>query len=303
MTGAGGLIGSAVVRELHRAGLQVTAHLGPPGYAGVPPPPGVRHGTAEITDLPAVRALCRDVVAVVHLAGPPSVAASFRDPVGCARSHVVGTATVLQACADAGVRRLVHLSSAEVYGAAGPDPVAEPAPTRPRSPYAAAKLGAEHLVTSWTGRAGLGTVVLRPFSVYGPGSPPTSLVGTVLRAVATGDAVEVRSLATTRDYVHVEDVARAVALALRHPDGGAPVFNVGSGTGTSVATLASLAMAGAGRVLPLRETGQDDRPAGHDLDVLVADVRRAQDELGWVPGIALADGLAAAVRALSAAAT
>jgi UDP-glucose 4-epimerase len=210
---------------------------------------------------------------------------------------VQGTATVLRCAAEAGVRRLVHVSSAEVYGTGHAGPVPESAPTLPRSPYGAAKLGAEALVRSWSAQNGLERVVLRPFSVYGPGSPATSLVGTVVRAAAHADVVELRSLDTVRDYVHVTDVAAAVQKALDHPDGSSPVFNVGTGAGTPVRELVRLALLGAGREIPVRVTGDRDRPDAADLSVLVADPRRARDELGWVSGTGLEDGLAAAVDA------
>jgi UDP-glucose 4-epimerase len=227
------------------------------------------------------------------------VAASFADPVDCVRAHVVGTAVVLRCARDAGVRRLVYVSSAEVYGRAELLPVAESAPTLPRSPYGAAKLGAESLVRAWPVEDGLDRVVLRPFSVYGAGVAASSLVGTVMRAAATAEAVTVRSLDTVRDYVHVTDVASAIRLALAHPDvADAPVFNVGSGVGTPVQELVRAALLGARRDVPLLVSGDGDRPGSADLPVLVADTRHAAERLGWRASLTLRDGIAGALRAL-----
>lgn len=295
VTGAGGMIGSAVAALLHGRGAWLGVHLGPPGAPAVPPPPGVAATVADVADLPAMLALVRDAEAVVHLAGPPSVAGSFRDPVNYARAHVVGTATVLEACRSAGVRRLVYVSSAEVYGRPARNPVAEGAPPAPRSPYGAVKLGAEALVTAFCAPAGIRAIVLRPFSVYGPRSPAGSLLGLLVRQALDADRVSVASLAPVRDYVHVEDVAAAAALAVTAPAAG--VYNVASGRGTSVAALAGLVVRAAGRDLPITEADHSDRPAGVDAAELVADVRRARDELGWVPAVALPDGITAIVRA------
>jgi UDP-glucose 4-epimerase len=297
VTGAGGLVGPAVVQRLHGNGDQVLAHVGPHGVDLVEPPDGVESCRADITDATAVRDLCRDAGAVVHLAGPPSVAASFRDPVGCVRTHVVGTACVLEACLAAGVHRVVYVSSAEVYGRAAEDVVPESAALRPVSPYGAAKLAAESLVHAMADRKGFDAVVLRPFSVYGAASPPTSLVGAVARMAARADRVQVHSLAPRRDYVHVTDVAAAVEAALDVATTRSRTFNVGSGRATSVADVIALALAAAGRDVPVEESADGDRPAGIDVLRLVADVSSARDELGWAARVPLATGIGEAVRA------
>lgn len=292
------MIGSVVVRLLAARGVHVRAHLGPPGAAVLAAPPGVATTAADITDLAAVAALVDGVDAVVHLAGPPSVAASFAAPVDYARIHVVGTATVLQACRSTGVRRLVYVSSAEVYGSPAANPVAEDAPQAPRSPYGAAKLGAEALVRTYCPSAGIEAVVLRPFSVYGPHSPAASLVGSLLRQVSGPGPLSVVTLRPVRDYVHVDDVAAAVARALSATGDGLGVYNVGSGTGTSVAALAREVLRAAARQLPVIAAAEPQRPPGSDVDELVADRWAAERQLGWTPSVSLADGLSAALRAL-----
>lgn len=297
VTGAGGMIGSAVVGTLCANGVRVRAHTGPPGYLGMPLPGGVECVAAQIGDRPAIEAACAGVDAVVHLAGPPSVAASFADPVGYARDHVLGTATVLAAAVAAGVRRLVHVSSAEVYGRSARAGVREDDELRPVSPYGAAKAAAEQLVRAAVERGEMEVVVLRPFSVYGPGSPATSLVGTIVAQSRSADEILVRSLGTVRDYVHVDDVALAAITALSRGEGG--VYNIGSGRGTSVAELAQAATVAAGRAIPVRATGDPDRPAAIDLAVLVANPAAAAAALGW-RARSLAAGMTAVMAALDA---
>lgn len=299
VTGAGGMIGSAVVLRLHAQGVRVAAQLGPPGAPTLPAPPGVPAASMRIDDAAGVRALVRGADAVVHLAGPPSVAASFAEPTAYATSHVVGTATVLEACRSAGVRRVVYVSSAEVYRLPAPTPVGEDAATGPRSPYGAAKLGAEALVRAFCPAAGIEAVVLRPFSVYGPRSPAASVLGSLLRQALSADQVSVATLRPVRDYVYVDDVATAISLAvtveLPVPT---HVYNLATGTGTSVAALAELVLRAAGRRVPVVEAPAD-RPAGAGVEELVGDVRRAADELGWVASVGLADGVRMALRAVA----
>ena len=288
VTGAGGLIGSALVRRLYAAGVAVHAHVGPPGFEGLPLPRGVPVSWCDVLDLGPLVADA-GVDAVVHLAGPAGVAASFADPATYARDHVEGTAAVLAGLAA--VRRpqhLVYVSSAEVYGRPAHNPVDESAASDPLSPYAAAKVAAESLVRSQRPNA----TVLRPFSVYGDSSPARSLVGSLVRQAISSDRIEVATLAPVRDYVHVDDLVRAVEGALERRPAGA--FNVGSGVGTSVRELAHLAIAVTGRPLPLVEAGAD-RPI--DVLELVADIRRSAERLGWAPTVDLRSGLEQAIRA------
>jgi UDP-glucose 4-epimerase len=296
VTGAAGMLGSAIVRTLLARGADVRAHAGPPGTDLAALPDGLPTSFAEITDAPAVGQMVAGVQAVVHLAGPASVAESFSSPESYARAHVAGTAVVIEACRGADARRLVHISSAEVYGQPRTNPVAEDAPTEPRSPYGNAKLGAEATVRTDCPAAGIAAIVLRPFSAYGPRSPERSLVGRLARAAVGDGPVRLAALRPVRDYVHVDDVSSAVAAALTSraatDPAGVPVFNVGSGVGTSALELATLTLELAGRSAAIEETRTPDRPAQQDITHLVADIDRARTQLGWTPRVPLREGLA-----------
>lgn len=301
VTGAGGLVGTATCRRLVAAGVTVRALVGPPGRPGLPALPAPADAEprwVDVTDLAECRRAVVDADAVVHLAGPPSVAASFRSPVEHARSHVVGTATLLEACRDTGVRRLVYVSSAEIYGRPERNPVSEKAPAAPRSPYGAAKLGAEAMVAALAPALGLPAAVLRPFSVYGAGSPPTSLVGQLVRQVLAEPEVHLGDLRPVRDYLYVDDLAGAIVRALTAPlPAAVRAYNAGSGAGTSVGELAAAALAAAGRVAPVRQASGHDRPGAVDIPELVADTARASAELGWAAATPLEAGLRAVCEA------
>ena len=295
VTGAGGFIGSAVVRALVARGVAVRALVAAPGATYVRPPPGVAVVQGEIDDLSLLTDAAAGVGVVVHAAGPSSVAASFERPAEFARVHTVGTATVLEACHAAGVARLVHVSSAEVYGQPRSNPVTEDHPLQARSPYGAAKIGAELLLRS-ARPLPRGVAMLRPFSVYGPGQPSASLLSAILRQARRDDAVVLADLRPVRDYCFVDDLVAAVLramevdLALETGDG-ARAFNIGAGVGTSVADLAAAALLAAGRSLPVREDPSRRRPPGADILHMVADTTRARLELGWRPATALTGGL------------
>lgn len=299
VTGAAGFIGRHLVDALLRDGARVRALAGPPGHGLPPLPAEVDSIEADISEPGAAEAAVGDARIVVHAAGPASVAASFADPASFVRIHTEGTARLLDACRRADVRRIVFISSAEVYGRPRANPVREGHPQRARSPYGAAKAGAEQMVRAFADAYGIPAVILRPFSVYGPGQAAAALIGTVLRQAATGDAVRLHDLRPVRDYVFVRDVADAVLAACTAPLRRTAVFNVGSGRGTSVARLASLVLQAAGRTLPVAQDGSD-RPGRAQILRLVADPARARAGLGWSAATSLPDGLAATVRAMGA---
>jgi nucleoside-diphosphate-sugar epimerase len=291
VTGAGGFLGPVVVDALARQGARVQAIIGPPGEPARIPPGAAYVAQVDVCDAAAMAKLVADVSAVVHLAGPASVAASFQDPARTVRVHAEGTAAVLQACRAGGVRKLVYVSSAEVYGQPLRSPVSEQHPLSARSPYAAAKIGGEKLIEAWGHAFGLRAVILRPFSIYGPGASPASLIPRIIGMARRGLPVVLRNLKPVRDYCFVTDFAEAVALACSVQSSELDIFNIGTMRGTSVDRVAALILEGLGVSCPIFEDGDRDRPGKSEIYELIADNRRAREVLGWQPGVPLEAGL------------
>ena len=300
VTGAGGFIGSALVPLLVRAGADVRAVAASPRERGRQSPPSIRSIRCEVTNLSAVAALARGVETLIHLAGPASVTASFASARHYVRTHVLGTATMLEVCRRRHVRRIVYVSSAEVYGRPRTPRVAEDAVLRPLSPYAAAKAGAEKLVEAFSNAFGLECVILRPFAIYGPGLSPRSLVGTVVRQTRRGHATVLRDLRPVRDFCYVGDLAEAIVSACTAPLPPFTVVNIGSGRGTSVAQVARMVARLRQRPILVR-AGRPPSTGPAPVDRLVADPRRAGLLLGWHAHTALSTGLRRTIRWMDAA--
>jgi len=310
VTGAAGLIGHAVHAQLVAAGRDPRGHAGPARLRGVEPAPAEQYVWGDLTDQDWLVDRLAGAEAVVHLAGPSSVAASFADPAGAVAAHAGGTAAVVRAAALSGtVRRVVVASSAEVYGIPRTDLVGEEHPLDPLSPYAAGKVGAEAAARSLALALGLELVVLRPFAVYGERSPAWSLVAScVRRALAGGGPLTMTSLDRVRDLVHVDDVAAAFVAAATAPlgdDAAITTCNVCTGVGTRVDDLARTVLAAAGSAEPIEQaepqpvTAADvlagRRPPSSDPMRLVGDPARARAALGWQPRVSVADGIARVV--------
>lgn len=301
VTGAAGFIGSHLVDRLLADGHTVTGlddlstgRLD--NLAQARATKGLRFHRFDLTgaDLPALVARDRPDV-VCHLAAQLDVRRSVADPLHDARTNVLGTVNVLEACVRAEVPRVVFTSSGgTVYGRPTSLPVSERAALAPASPYGAAKAAAEGYLAAYGRLHGLAGVSLRLGNVYGPRQDPHGEAGVVAifaRALGAGQATWIFGDGTSsRDYVHVEDVVDAVLRCLGGKGDGRRL-NVGSGVGTSIRELHALVAAAVGA--PDAPSFAPPRPG--ELHAIALDVGAARRALGWEPTVALADGLAQTV--------
>jgi nucleoside-diphosphate-sugar epimerase len=289
LVGANGFIGSAILRALLYRGITPQALCGPienPRSL----PAGVQVVTCDLADRDCLESWVSGLDVLIHAAGPPSVQRSFERAEEYVRVHVEGTAALLRACRMAKVNRLVYISSAEVYGRPETNPVREAHRLQARSPYAAAKIGAEKMIEAHVESFGLRAVMLRPFSIYGPHSHSDSLLSRVVSTAKSG-CVRVRDLRPVRDYCYVGDLATAALQACCVPVEKLQITNIGSGRGTSVAEFAQLVLRALGLNVPIVEDRLDLRPEQSEIFELVADITTAHDVLGWLPATSLLEGL------------
>jgi UDP-glucose 4-epimerase len=307
VTGGAGYIGSVSVEALRKAGHEpvVLDDLSTGHRAAVPDGIAFREGSyADEASLTTTLAAER-IDAVLHCGARSLVGESVVDPAVYYRNNVAGGVALLEAMRTAGVGRIVFSSTAAVYGVPDGTPIPEDAPLRPINPYGETKRAFEAALR-WYGAAyGLRSVSLRYFNAAGASErsgevhrPETHLIPTILAAAEGrtgltlyGDDFPTPDGTPIRDYIHVEDLARAHVLALEAtapddrrtgPSDGpaAPlVCNLGNGRGASVHEVLAAAQAVVGRPIP-HTIGP--RRAG-DPPVLVAAADRAATILGWRP--------------------
>ncbi len=298
VTGGAGFVGSHVAEAHVRCGDQVWVldDLSSGRRANVPE--GAAFVEMDLAD-PGARDFVRDggFDLVNHHAAQIDVRLSVADPAADATTNILGLVNVLEGAREGGTKRIVFVSSGGVvYGETQTFPTAESAPKRPVSPYGVSKLSGEYYLNYYRQVHGLEYVALRYSNVYGPRQDPNGEAGVVAifcDRLLGGDSLVIygdgRQL---RDYVYVEDVARANVLAaeMTLEDGvdiDARAYNVGSGVATSVNKLADLVEEVAG--VRARRTFRAQRPGDVFRNALATDRMRAR---GWTPAISLRAGLA-----------
>ena len=299
VTGGAGYVGSVVVEALRDAGADRVVVLDDlsKGHEGavVAPAELVR---GDIGDGSLVERLCRAerIDVVVHMAASSLVGESVHDPAKYYRQNVTKALVMLDAMHAAGVRRLVFSSTAAVYGEPAEHPITESFPNAPTNPYGETKLAFERALGWYERATGTRFASLRYFNAAGATErngedhdPETHLIPIVLDvARGTREVVEIYGDdygtpdgTCVRDYIHVQDLARAHVLAIDGIDRlGSRIYNLGcGGDGYSVREVVDVARAVTDRPIATRI---GPRRAG-DPAVLVASSARIREELGWEP--------------------
>jgi dTDP-glucose 4,6-dehydratase len=302
VTGGCGFIGSNFIRYLLR---QTEAHhvvnLDALTYAGNPANLEDLQGDArytfvhgDICDRPLVAQLMADgVEAVVHLAAESHVDRSILDSAAFVRTNVLGTQTLLDAARQAAIRRFVHVSTDEVYGALGATgQFTEDSPLAPNSPYAASKAASDLLVRAYVQTYGLPAVITRSSNNYGPYQFPEKAMPLFITNAIEGHDLPVYGDGQhVREWLFVEDNCEGLCRVLQDGRVG-EVYNIGGGQEYTNIELARLVAQAVGVSEALLRFVKD-RPA-HDRRYALSSEKIAM-ELGWKPRVTLAEGLARTV--------
>lgn len=303
VTGGAGYIGAHVVRALTAAGLRavVLDDLSSGHEAFVPADVPFVRGTILDGALVLRTLEDHDVTGVVHVAGFKYAGVSVSEPLHTYEQNVTGTMRLLAAMESHGVDRIVFSSSAAVYGTPETELVTEETARRPQSPYGESKLIGEWLLADQGVARGLRHTSLRYFNVVGSGDPvlydssPHNLLPLVFEALLdgrtpriNGDDFPTPDGTAVRDYIHVQDLALAHAVAARRLDAGDALeaaYNLGSGTGSSVGEIMSTVAAVTG--MPF-EPEIGPRRAGDPARIVAAGDLAARD-LEWAMRHTLAE--------------
>ena len=246
----------------------------------------------DLRELDAVHQAVAGVDYVFHQGARPSVARSVADPILSNNVNINGTLNLLVASRDAGVKRVVYAASSSAYGNIPTLPRSETLSPEPASPYAITKYVGECYCRVFTQVFGLETVALRYFNIFGPRQDPTSQYSAVIpkfiHAYLQGSSPAIEGDGEqSRDFTYIANAVHANLLACHAEGIAGEVFNIGCGQQTSINRLASL-------IGEMMETEAEpiytsSRPG--DVRHSRADIRKAQQLLGYEPEVELKVGL------------
>lgn len=295
VTGGAGFIGSNLVRHLQKAGHEVRVF---DNFST-----GNRGNLVDLQrdieimegDLRSAEA-CRHAVAgvdyVLHQGAMPSVQRSVQDPITSHETNANATLNLLVAARDAGVKRFVYASSSSIYGDSPTMPKQEEMMPRPKSPYATAKLAAEHYCRIFYELYGLETVCLRYFNVFGPYQDPSSHYSAVIplfiKAILAQKSPLIFGDGTqSRDFTYVANNVSANLLATTAPAVGGQVFNIACGKRYSLLDLVSTL----NEILGSRIEPHFEPARKGDVKHSLADISKAQEKLGYTVQVDFVEGL------------
>ncbi len=299
VTGGAGFIGSHYVRTMLTGGYpgferaEVTV-LDKLSYAGnldnlypVADHENLRFIHGDICDPRLVAEVMPGQDFVVNFAAESHVDRSIRSASDFVAANVAGVGVLAQACVEAGVRRLVQVSTDEVYGSIAVGSVTEDAPLEPNSPYAASKAGGDLIALAFYRTHGLDVRVTRGANTYGPYQYPEKVIPLFVTNLLDGQPVPLYGDGKhVRTWLHVDDHCRGIQLALCNGEPGA-VYHVGGQTELTNTELTQLLLERCGA--DWSQVRQVTDRKGHDRRYSLDDSRL--HELGYAPGIAFGAGL------------
>lgn len=304
VTGAAGFIGSHIAKSLLEQGDEV---VGIDCFTDYYPRPIKEDRIKPLMDYKNLEFIEDDILtmdlqksvknvdAIIHEAAQPGVRSGWEHGFEIySRNNIEGTQRLLEAAKNSDIKKFVFASSSSVYGDAVEMPTREDSPTNPLSPYGITKLTCEHLCRIYWKYAGVPTVVLRHFTVFGPKPRPDMAHTIFTRAILTGETIQLYGDGEqSRGFTYVSDIVDASISAVNSQVEN-ETFNIGGGTTATINEMIAMLEELAGKKARINYTESYRGDARHTYP----DISKAERMLNYSPKVELEEGLVEVVRSI-----
>ena len=309
VTGAGGFIGSHLTERLIDLGTHVRAFVrynsrndwGLLESLTKDKLSEVEIVLGDLRDGEAVRQAADTVDIIFHLGSLIAIPYSYVHPRETIETNVMGTLNVMAAANKAGVERVVHTSTSEVYGTAQYVPIDERHPLQGQSPYSASKIAADKIAESFHRSFGLPVSTIRPFNTFGPRQSARAVIPTIItQALAPGTTMVLGSLRPTRDYTYVDDTVQGFIKVAESDHSVGETINIGSNFEISIGDIAKKVIDTIGVSKQISLDVNRVRPENSEVERLWCDNTKAKRLLEWEPRVSFEEGLSRTIQWISA---
>jgi dTDP-D-glucose 4,6-dehydratase len=221
---------------------------------------------------------------VINLASLISVPYSYTGPKSYIENNVIGCHFLYNACRNLKLKKIIHVSSSEVYGTPKKLPISELTIFNPQSPYAASKAGSDHIAKSYYYSFNLPLVILRPFNNFGPRQSLRAVIPTIINQALKGNEIKIGKVNTKRDFLYVSDTVDVILKLINtNKSMVGEEFNVGTNYSFKIIEVIKLISKILNKKLILKLDKDKLRPIKSEVEVLLCDYSKIRKKISWSP--------------------
>jgi len=297
VTGSEGFIGSHLVEKLLTKGYQVRAlvqynSFNNLGWLKNKDNKNLKIILGDVRDESFVEKITKKVDIIINLAALISIPYSYSAVHSYVDTNITGACNIAKAAIKNKTKKLIQISTSEVYGSAKYLPIDENHELQPQSPYSASKIGADAMTLSFYYSFGLNVCLARPFNTYGPRQSLRAVIPTIIyQIIKKKKKIKLGNLESIRDFCHVSDTCEGIISLIKSKNTAGKIFNIGSGKKTKIKDLIIMLEKISRHKITVIKDKDKFRPKKSEVDRLQCNFNKLKSFTGFKPKIKLLDGL------------
>ncbi len=246
----------------------------------------------DIRDRVFIEKITKKIDIIFHLAALIAIPYSYVAPESFVDVNIKGTLNILESARKNGIKRVVHISTSEVYGTPDKIPIDEKNELKGQSPYSASKIGADKICEAYYYSYDLPVVIIRPFNTYGPRQSMRAVIPTILVQILKGKKeINLGNLEPARDLTYIEDTVEGIVKGGVVENIEGETIQLGTGIKKSIKEIVNLAIEITGEKVEIIKEEKRIRPEKSEVLILQSNPSKAKKLLGWEAKIELKEGL------------